>query len=150
MTLIERLEAAEEGSRELDAEIALAIRAPQEYFSRFDKDTDGYPWPGWSDVDGPECYDDAIWGGGGRGWTAPQYTTSIDAALTLIPKDPANPGKTMLWSIAYDEDGVAGARSYCAALGKGYHDPEFIYGHHDTSPATALVIAALKAREVKE
>lgn len=76
----------------------------------------------------------------------PAYTTSIDAALTLVPPDPSDPSKLMLWSLTYDEDGVAGPRSYTAGIGKGYHDPDYIYGHSDKTPALALCIAALKAR----
>lgn len=77
---------------------------------------------------------------------APHYTSSLDAAVTLAPDDPANLGKPMLWSIAYDEDGVGGDRSYLASLGKGYHDPEFIYGHSDVCAALALCAAALRVR----
>ncbi len=74
------------------------------------------------------------------------YTCNIDDALLLVPADPACPSKRMLWSVSYDEDGVGGERSYVAAIGKGYHDPKYIYGHSDVSGAAALCIAALKAR----
>ena len=80
--LIARLEAASEGSRELDAEIsaALHICPPQS--------------PDWlRNWDGPYV----VFGLGrvavqhsncerGVNWLAPNFTTSLDAALTLVPE----------------------------------------------------------------
>lgn len=74
----------------------------------------------------------------------------IVIAMEMVPEDPANKGKPMLWSIAYDEDGVGGERGYVASLGNGYHDPQFIYGHSAATPALALLAAALKARQAQE
>lgn len=85
--LIAALEAAESGNRALDAEIALLIGAPQAYFNGLGSDVDGYPFGGFGDVDGPDCFDgDAIWAGGGRSWCSPAYTESVDDALALVPE----------------------------------------------------------------
>jgi hypothetical protein len=86
--LIKRLEEAEEGSRKLDAEIALLLGGPQAYFNDFKSNIDGYQFGGFSDVDGPDCFSgDAIWAGGGRSWEAPTYTASVDDALGLAGND---------------------------------------------------------------
>ena len=122
-SLISKLEAATEGSDALDREIAAACKI------EWSPDEDG-------NFGGYNILPKRCW-----------FSRSLDAALTLVPDDPANPGKPMLWSIAYDEDGVGGARGYCAGLGKGYHDPQIIYGHSAATPALALCIAALKARK---
>ena len=68
-----------------------------------------------------------------------------DAAKWMVPEDPANPGKPMLWSVAYDENGVGGERFFTAGVGKGYHDPEYIYGHSVVNPALALTLAGWAA-----
>ena len=141
--LIERLEAAEGGSRALDAEIALAIGAPQEYFRRFDKDALGQPWAGWDDVEGPECYDDAIWGGGGHGWTAPHYSSSIDDARALIPEG---------WWIESLSEDVAVSRESLTRLGASVKLEQYEHsaqGQAATIPL-AIVIAAVKAQEVED
>ena len=80
MTLIERLEAAETGSRELDYEIHEAI--------------------GWQDND--ECG----WSRNGKrtGPEWPPYTTSIDAALTLVPEGPW--GGEIMWR--FGDFGIGG------------------------------------------
>lgn len=73
--VIERLEKATDGSRELDAEIALIAGLPQAFFgSKFGTDY----------VDGPEShFDAATWSGMGRVFNAPAFTASIDAAVSL-------------------------------------------------------------------
>lgn len=136
--LIAELEAASEGSRELDA--AIWQLADPKAFKLCESNSRALGNRDWTE-------DEAAQQAHSRAKRfAPAYTTSPDAALTLVPEDPANPGKPMLWSVSYDEDGVAGPRGYCAALGKGYHGPQFIYGHSAKSPALALCIAALKSR----
>lgn len=138
--LIEKLKAAAAGSRKLDYEIRHALTG----LSPHPKEIKEISGPMWNEAV-------LLKGGGASVGSKPlPYTTSLDAVLTLVPEDPANPGKPMLWSIAYDEDGVAGERSFTASLGKGYHDPEFIYGHSAASPALALCIAALRARAAVE
>lgn len=106
--LITALEKAEAGSRELDAMIARHLQ-----------------W---------ECkvlFGSMHWvtPSGGRG-SLPSWTTSIDAAVTLVP-----PGHD--W-VLYS-DGCAG----CAP-----RDPEDlpISDHYGATPALSLCIAALKAR----
>lgn len=78
-SLIERIEAATEGSRELDAEIALAMNLPREAFGPV------YDQRGM--IDGPEYHvEKGTWSGNGMTWRAPDFSTSIDAALTLLPE----------------------------------------------------------------
>lgn len=123
--LIAALEAATEGSRELDAEVAVACgwRSKlgddgRSYWKRDDYDS----WLAISDG-GPDFYP----------------TTSIDDALTLVPEG-------CIWKVFSDYPGDA----YFADLEKwvpGHEGTE----HWRTdgacsSPALALCIAALKAR----
>lgn len=61
----------------------------------------------------------------------PSYTASIDAALTLVPK-----GST--WDLTFDDYLIA-------CVGNGHNT-----GKHDTTPAIALCIAALKARKAAQ
>lgn len=68
MTLLARLERAEEGSRELDALIARHL---------------GYV-PSWSDSDGTRFYPPGVKSGDCR--LPPPFTTRVDAALTLVPE----------------------------------------------------------------
>jgi hypothetical protein len=86
--LAERLEKASGPDRVLDGDLALAFGLPQEFFNQFAADIDGIPFKttGFDNVDGPDCYHAPIWGGGGRRWEAPTYTSSIDAAVALIEK----------------------------------------------------------------
>jgi hypothetical protein len=87
-TLIARLDASPEGSRELDGEIALRLGLPAEFF-------------GDTEFDGPECFDgQPIWAGGGRSFEAIDYTTSISAARSLLPDGKA-------WGLLVDDDGKA-------------------------------------------
>lgn len=105
MTLIEQLESAAEGSRALDAQIA--------------SQHGGFGGMGYETWDAIEA-------------DCPHYTTSLDAALTLVPE-----GRE--WSVTYLWDGRCG----------GTCD-----GHHadfkGATPALALCIAALKARQAME
>lgn len=111
MSLIERLEAAEVGSREFDCEV----------WCIFD---------GWAGVDKPPC-----------------VTTSLDAALALAER--VLPGWRM--HVLQDQDGMyqtdnAAKRWFC-----GIHEkrgPGNVMAHAPT-PALALCIAILKAKETK-
>ncbi len=83
MTLISRLEAAESGSRELDAEIAVAekIDLPQPM-------GEAPPYlkmPAMADGCAPGTYW-LVQRSGMSLRTAPHYTTSLDAARTLVPE----------------------------------------------------------------
>ena len=70
-TLIARLEAAEEGSRELDGPIWREVVKPELNWE--DRATRGEWWP---------C--EVTFG---RIYSVPHYTTSLDSALTLVPND---------------------------------------------------------------
>lgn len=74
-SLIERIEAATEGSRELDGDIWLASTpgAMRDKWSYIHKAT------------GRECTVDETRDETGRLIIVPEYSTSIDAALTLLP-----------------------------------------------------------------
>lgn len=119
MTLIARLEAAAEGSRELDAEIAIFLNPKLAEWERFG-----------GELHGPS---DSI-------FHAPHYTTSIDAALALVPEgwawfaqrigQPFSTGFARLW--------------LPAARTKGLKIEQ--YQSEAATPALALVIAAMKAR----
>ena len=118
--LIERLESAAIGGRDLDAEIALAIGYVTErdgnlFFGNKDHTTLVL-----------ECdyYDH-----GGAAPELPHYTTSLDAAMTLVPD-----GYGAV-SASLNERGASSMR-----IGHPY-----VFGNGAT-PALALCIAALKAR----
>lgn len=132
--LIARLEAATEGSRELDAEIALAN--------------------GWEYVDpltatdplGPPWKHAAL---GYRLLEPPQFSTSLDAALTLVPE-----GWT--WNVSDRAPKPHAGRAYInnrelqiAGIGGLARNPKY-RGEEATafSPALALCIACLHARSV--
>lgn len=114
MTLIERLEHAETGSRESDAEIAKAI------YPKLELRGNG------------QWYIDNIH------VRIEPYTTSIDAALTLVPED-------MGWH-SWCDDRKATMTVGDVGFDWGPHIMPEGYGEADT-PALALCIAALKARE---
>lgn len=110
--LISRLESASDGSRELDLAVAMATGQ-----SLAESDYPTYAYHG----------DKAVWE-----WSTgetPHYTTSLDAALTLVPE-----GYVSV-SAAINERGQSSMR-----IGKPY-----VSGNAAT-PALALCIAALKAR----
>lgn len=67
--LVERVEAATEGSRELDREIVTALYGEPIYDAE-------QPWGTYWNNDGCDVEEDDI----------PSYTTSIDAAMTLVPE----------------------------------------------------------------
>lgn len=70
----------------------------------------------------------------GRLIVVPEYTASIDIALTLIPSKP----DLLAWKISFAYNGAP----FDAWI---YNGKEF-EGRHPTSPAIALVIACLRAR----
>lgn len=127
--LISRLEAAEQGSREFDGLIAVAIDAPRKFFES--KGLDFAPEA--RHVDGPECFGgEPTWGGGGYLFEAPPYTTSMDAAMSLIPEgwflEVTGGGRD--WSVRVTPDGEGKEAIGLAA-----------------SLALALTAASLRARE---
>lgn len=106
--LIAKLEQATEGSRELDAAIdAVARKVPTADITA--NILKHHPREGDLNI--------------------PCYSTSLDAALTLI-------GQDWDWAIEHDSD------EYRASVG----DPKLSYAHSAPTPALALVIASLKAR----
>ena len=127
--LIAKLEVATDGSRELDAEVACALDPKRHSPNKIE----------------PGCYSDGK--GEIRGAVAPDffyskaplYTTSLDAALTLVPEGCG-------WIV--ESDGGASVHRLEKAAGGGFPIiGEFgIYGEPASTPALALSIAALKAR----
>ena len=123
MTFIEELERATEGSRELDGEIFFAaIRDDMEPDIREFAERVGCSMTNAS----ARCSGPAI----------PHYTTSLDAALTLVPE-----GKFFA-TVTRRPDGVGHAKC---------HSPDDLLGREGivtaATPALALCIAALKAIE---
>ena len=124
MTIIAKLEAATDGSRELDAAIAESIG-----WTRDQRDINGN-WR-WLAPKGP--YTQLL----------PKWTTSIDAALTLVPEDWAGQG-SIHWP-GYDAGRLINRafvrlHHYLSSGGGPRVDG---YG---ATPALALCITALKAR----
>ena len=132
MDLIKRIEAATKGSRELDAEVynttpengRVAMRLPMEKWrGRFDD--------GWyvvrSDKGAEDKYPERL----------PHYTTSIDAALTLVPEG--------AWDWSVHEYLTSSYQNRALAkVGPAVED-RHVHGS-GRKPALALCIAALKAR----
>lgn len=113
--LLARLEAAGEGSRELDAGLLMEeCNHDKGLFNQY-------------------CHSSGI----------PHYTTSLDAALTLVPEGHA-------WCIESEDDGLVSNIRPCATVrpksgnGKSGPDEEIMY--FGATPALALCIAALRAR----
>ena len=127
--LIAALEAADGPSRELDAQIAAATRY-------FPKDV-GSVWRGGFRANSPElgrveCQ--TTLGTGGPHYKANAYTSSIDAAMTLVPGGCA-------WHIS-----SVCPRDAFATIESGDDRVQDFTGKAYT-PAIALVIAALRAGE---
>ena len=110
--LIARLEKAKGPDRELDGDIALHLGLVPRGMER-----------GWA----------GGWAGNGKQFDAAWYTSSTDAALTLVPEG---------WGWSLDWDG--GCSVFREPLSGRLPDNEF--GADGPSPAIALCIAALKAR----
>ena len=120
--LITRLEQASEGNRELDMEIQRPLEVAKHPDAVF-VDEDGQVW--FADV-----YED----GEPASWTyadPPHYTTSIDAALTLVPEKLTN--RTFMET--------------CIPAKAGFRkNGKAVLYFEAATPALALCIAALKAR----
>ena len=130
-TLLTELERATEGSQNLTDKVLLACG----WTCSWQKD-----WQDLSDVE----KNDACWFPPGdpenwvQGWYRPSVTTSLDAALTLVPAR---------WSISlYGADPlIKGSRPYCILGLPGTAETE---GQGATLPL-AVAIAALKARQLE-
>lgn len=131
--LIAALEGAEEGSRGLDAQIAFAANT----------------WK-WSPMGVWADHDLKVSPGGGRDFTyksaveaasaclsLPHYTTSIDAALTLVPEGwcaDLCQGHDLLWLVELQPTNETAQQKWAES-------PRL------ATPALALCIAAIKARQ---
>lgn len=127
-SLIERIEAATEGSRELDAEIWLAC-------------TPGATRNKWSYVHkatGRECTADETRDATGRFIIVPSFTASIEAALTLLPEG-------WWWSA-----GVCRRENH-ASVGSeiGTVEGELIFETFGATAPLALLAAILRARQTE-
>lgn len=127
MTLIDRLEAAETGSRQLDCDIQLLV-GPNLVSRNGGVWGDLYPHrrEEWSSYNIDAVADN---------WKIPAYTTSVDAALTLIPENG-------FWSITAAGDG----KGFDAFVRSVPNNQPMNWTRAKTAPL-ALVIAALRARE---
>lgn len=126
--LSERVEAATGPDRELDAEIAVAVSGdvgaivvpPYERFLFSHK-------PGW-------------WRDGtNKSHSAPSYTASLDAALTLMPSD-------AFWRLGHDGDGADPSEFRAQVLVPTLGSIDAHGAAFAATPALALCAAALKAR----
>lgn len=123
--LIAKLEAATEGSRELDAEVALALGSKIE----------------WSQDDVGQSFPVEIWGDQRKGekGPCPCFTTSIDAARTMVSVG-------MVWNI--NQAMHTGDPWFFCGVKKWLTDLPHLVSEadsHHPSASLALCIAALKA-----
>jgi hypothetical protein len=129
MNLITRLKALTGPSREIDAEIALEVHPWLRDCPRDDRDGD----PGWMTKDG-RTY-------------ASRYTASIDAALTLAPKDWA----ATVTSFSNLGDPQTGERTEQrlgkASLWQNYDGHRKHTCERAATPAIALLIAIMQAKQ---
>ena len=127
--LIAKLEAAPEGSRELDVEIAVAV-GHVDPTCTYDKERDCVEWlepheMGLSEPMGALLHD---------------YTFSIDAALTLVPEG------WNVWLLGVAQQISNGVFSHePKPFAEVMNAKEVVLGAHASTPALALCIAALKA-----
>ena len=134
--LIARLEAAQEGNRELDARIWAAVEGKGQPFVTVGPPT--YDPPRYFCNPHPEIN----WIGYDLLHMARYYTTSLDAALTLVPDD---------WT-CWELGSRANKMQFRAELSRLEHataQEEFVWARAPTAPL-ALCIAALKARAANE
>ena len=137
-SLITRLSKLDAPDREVDGIIAETFGYPQEVFgSSF----------GTAYVDGPDMhYDAATWSGEGKSWSAPYFTSSVDAAIALAER--VLPGWQGLhlsaeWTgIKHPGNGV----THSAQLWESLHGYKYVNGK-GANLAIALLIALLRAKE---
>ena len=122
--LIAKLEAASEGSREFDADIEKCIKKLSGAVS---------PAPGW--LAGPVTGDNPI--------KAAYYTTSLNAALTLVPEGFAVESAT-IWPGKPSGFVIVGTHEFRGERWHSSKDGRWL--GEGATPALALTIAALKAR----
>lgn len=132
LALAAQIEAADGPSRELDAQIAVAIR----YFPV----GVGFVWkhdltPNSPEIGRVECL--TKFGTGGPHYKAPTFTASIDEALTLVPEG-------LVWNVMTDF-GLPGRARLWGEIPAGAVPDRGVSADGNT-PALALCAAALKAR----
>ncbi len=137
--LLVTLGKAEEGSRELDAEIAVAVRCLVDHLDNEVPEWADRNFPHWRALPLGSVEVVHTDGTGGLNWLPPYFTTSIDSALTLVPEGWG-------WSVS--------DRAPAPHKGRGFvHTKQLVvsplFRHGEATAATtalALCIAALKAR----
>ena len=136
--LIEALEKARAPDRRLDAEIAVTLRIPP-------PDTDVTHWsitgfPRWRAGSDGRVICIHLSGEDGPHWRSKAYTSSIDAALTLVPE-----------GLSYEIRCSPYGETSQAVIWNGRRSPSESevarVGIDGVRPAIALCIAALRARE---
>ena len=137
--LVERIEGASEGLRELDRDIMLAAvpcdRAPFRYWAPVNENT-GH---GVIDIErvyyAPHC---------AQAVAVPHFTTSLDAAMQLVPE---GCGWIAAWGQIRAEEQMGGARITRNARFIGHHANYDVIAEADAAtPALALCAASLRAR----
>ena len=135
--LIARLGSVSEGSRELDARITVTLQLKPEWLRGCDRDLVLVPPdPRFAPF---STYTVAA-GRYGPSVEIAHYTTSLDAALTLVPEG-------MEWHVS--NRGQIGAHRLCFA---SIYGPPMVGSECDANaatPALALCVASLKARQHK-
>jgi hypothetical protein len=140
--LIAKLETATEGSRELDGEIALAVVR------------ENYPDAHFVDEESKDVIQVMPGMTAGASSELPRYTTSLDAALLLVPEE-------FGWLVRSQHDGLPFANcshpystnNIWIVNGENVSLPPEDQGHNHAraqTPAIALCIAALKARAAQD
>ena len=125
--LLARLESATEGDRELDCEIAVAVLDGEIEWKQANYTMEMYP---------VRRYASTMHIGGIGGDPVERYTTSIDAAMTLMPEG---------WWVQYLGQRIKGWAVRIEA--QGISIPSSTAPLRAATPALALCIAALRARQ---
>lgn len=122
--LIAKLEAATEGSRELDCDIFVAT-APSPFVSYY-----------------PDCVLASLGGFAARVEIKdiPAYTTSLDAALTLVPERDKSGA---YWRCIIERKPLHSGQAWLAEVRPHAKDGGYAIAY---TPALALCVAAMKAR----
>lgn len=126
--LITRLSKLDAPDREADGIVAETFGYPQEVFgSSF----------GTAYVNGPDMhYDAATWSGEGKSWSAPYFTSSVDAAIALMAR--LFPGTEYEFTNLYN---IVRVTIEMNGEFGGFH------GEHVNSLPIALLISLLRAKE---
>lgn len=134
--LIARLEAAEVGSRELDAHVEVAARAFEAAKTGLAREH----WAVW------RASPSGIVGDGGTQYASAPVTTSLDAALALAER--VLPEETF-WEMSHNAV-INGQRMYHADVFPPYQSGEATFCGYGPHPALALCTAILRAKQGEE